>query len=633
VQSGDLYYSITRTVNIKGKQTLEIGSAEDDTPGTVFAPVASVGLKDAQGWLETQLLKSSYLLFINSIAYTQDGTDNFVKQTAAKRKELLLEIVNTEDFELYYNRARTELANTSEKRIRLTTEITGLEGTIELTKESTLKVKEFEAELRQLEDNKQATENLIGQLRAEKDAFNEKTNKIKELNAQILTKKAYVEDKHKTITEKLGAIQDINNINITVLQNDVEKLHILQASKLQAEETFEADRQTQSRINELIASRSVPVDYTKELASINARLAALANDTSAFCETIGKECPKLLKEKTAEISRLESRAGDIAMEMFNSKKAQDLYDAKFLQLNTQLSRIPRTMIINLSQQIEVLKKSETELAVINIKKDRVIELDNECKKLEGEAHVISLEINGLEQKLSEELESFDKTTMNSLINSITEEEVVLADINNHINDINYKLGYERNAKGLFEEAVEKRKIKVKEHGELCVRERRLTLVKEAFGGKGLKNIIIDYVLPRLEGKINMILSKLSNFTVSLDTQKTGADGETIIEGLFINIFNERGEELSYESYSGGEKSRIVYSIFEALSSFQRCGFRLLDEHISGLNANMIDTFAKIMLHLDKQDTQVICISHLQEVKDQFPKIITIEKRGGVSQIV
>lgn len=632
VQNGDLYYSITRTVNIKGKQTLEIGSAEDYTPGTVFAPVASVGLKDAQLWLETQLLKSSYTLFVNSIAYTQDGTDNFVKQTAAKRKELLLEIVNTQDFELYYNRAKSELDSTNEKVTRTTAEIAGFNDTIEFTKGSKEKVAALKAKLDSAEEEKIAIEADIKELRGEKELFTVKTNKIKELEAQIHTGKLYVEDKRKQTADKLAAIEAIRNIDVSQIEKDVEKLHILEENKLKVEEVIEKDREVQSEINKLMFDRPRKNDYSSENKAINDRLVSLMTDKSAFCETIGKDCPKLADKRNEEIKLLEDRANEIAKEIFENKKKEDIFDAKKIILEGKLSGTSITILTSLKAQIDALKSAETELAVAKMRKDRIAELGKECLDIEAMAIDMETKVNSSEELLSKELASFDKTYLYSVINGISEDESLLNKINLEINEMNLMLGSSMNSEKIFLEATGNKVKKEKELEELVIKQRRLTLAKEAFGGKGLKNIVIDYILPRLEGKINMILGKLSDFTVSLDTQKTGADGESIVEGLFINIFNNKGEQLEFNSYSGGEKSKIVYSIFEALSSFQRCNFRLLDESISGLHADHADRFADVMLHLDKKDAQVICISHIDLIKDKFEKQILIVKNNNISQI-
>jgi exonuclease SbcC len=155
----------------------------------------------------------------------------------------------------------------------------------------------------------------------------------------------------------------------------------------------------------------------------------------------------------------------------------------------------------------------------------------------------------------------------------------------------------------------------------------------AFNSKGgIETMVIDYLLPKLEDKINDILSKLSEFRVRLDTQKKSADGESIIEGLFITILNTSNEELPFEAYSGGEKLKISVAISEALATLQKVGFRLFDETFIGLDENSTESFAEVLDGLQKNFGQVLCISHLIQIKELFDKKIILTKNNNTSYV-
>lgn len=162
--------------------------------------------------------------------------------------------------------------------------------------------------------------------------------------------------------------------------------------------------------------------------------------------------------------------------------------------------------------------------------------------------------------------------------------------------------------------------------------RKVALVKDAFGSKGIETLVIDYLLPKLEDRINVVLSKLSDFRVRLDTQKKSADGESTIEGLFITILNEMGEEMPFENYSGGEKLKISVSISESLATLQKVGFRLFDETFIGLDENSTESFATVLGRLTKDFSQVLCISHLLQIKELFDKQLKIVKTNNISYV-
>lgn len=161
----------------------------------------------------------------------------------------------------------------------------------------------------------------------------------------------------------------------------------------------------------------------------------------------------------------------------------------------------------------------------------------------------------------------------------------------------------------------------------------LELLKKAFGNNGIKAIVTEYLIPKLEDKINEILSELSSFKVRLSTEKEGLSEGVVIDGLFIDLYNENGEILEYNAYSGGEKNRITVAIFEGLASLQKCNFRIFDESIIGLDDETTNSFTNIMLQLQKNVAQLICVSHLQGVKDIFEEKVEVVKTNGNSIIL
>jgi len=161
--------------------------------------------------------------------------------------------------------------------------------------------------------------------------------------------------------------------------------------------------------------------------------------------------------------------------------------------------------------------------------------------------------------------------------------------------------------------------------------KRLKLLKDALGSTGIKALAVDYMIPRLEDKINEVLSQMSDFRVQLDTQKK-SQSDTTIEGLFITIRNERGEEFDFASYSGGEKLKITVAISEALASLQKVGFRILDELFVGLDEDSTEAFVNVLAQVQSRFKQMLCITHLRGIKDLFERKVTLVKFEGKSTI-
>jgi DNA repair exonuclease SbcCD ATPase subunit len=92
--------------------------------------------------------------------------------------------------------------------------------------------------------------------------------------------------------------------------------------------------------------------------------------------------------------------------------------------------------------------------------------------------------------------------------------------------------------------------------------------------------------------------------------------------------------MPFESYSGGEKVRIVFSISEALASLssKNIGFRLVDEAVLALDDNSLESFMDVVGTLLTDFDQVMFISHIQGVKDLFDKRIKVKKHNAISSL-
>jgi len=120
---------ITREITRSGKHDVEV-AIQSDTGPIQTLPVS--GIRETQAWIEKELIGASYLLFVNSAAYIQGNGDNFVIQSAPKRKELLLEIVKAENYKKYYEDAREKLQEFDHEEALIQGRLTALEGNLNM---------------------------------------------------------------------------------------------------------------------------------------------------------------------------------------------------------------------------------------------------------------------------------------------------------------------------------------------------------------------------------------------------------------------------------------------------------------------------------------------------------------------
>ena len=112
------------------------------------------------------------------------------------------------------------------------------------------------------------------------------------------------------------------------------------------------------------------------------------------------------------------------------------------------------------------------------------------------------------------------------------------------------------------------------------------------------------------------------------------------ETLEIQISDSAGVR-DYEMFSGGEAFRVNFAIRLALSEIlaQRAGARLqtlvIDEGFGSQDAQGRQRLIEA-INLVRQDfAKILVITHIDELKDQFPNRIEVEKtnRGSIISIV
>ena len=164
---------------------------------------------------------------------------------------------------------------------------------------------------------------------------------------------------------------------------------------------------------------------------------------------------------------------------------------------------------------------------------------------------------------------------------------------------------------------------------------------ECFGQKGVQAMLIEQVMPEVEGYANELLDLLTEgrMQVQFVTQRArrGSSSEEPVETLDIVVTDE-GDTRPYELFSGGEAFRVNFAIRIAISKLltRRAGTRLqflvIDEGFGSQDAagrqRLIEAINSIAGSFDK----ILVVTHVDEMKDAFPTRIEVVKEAEGSQI-
>lgn len=622
ITSGKTEYQVVRSITAAGKHNLEISEGG--------SPMLASGVKQKQALLQDEILHCSYLLFINSIVYPQENTESFVNQNAAKRKDLLMEIVNAASFDQYYYDIKKYLYDQKEELSNINGGIETVISNISYDEEKIKDKKQIESKLKVAEVAFSAADKVCEDLSKISMVNNGITINFNRLTNEINNLKAEHDSKSIERINKNVEISELMKQN-TALPADFDKKYAETRSGLtEIEEQTTKLLSWNDKRNALLMEKPQEIVYNMMIDDLNSELINKMNDDIELCPEIKKVCPILVTKRDEAIVEMNKKLIELAKKDGEQTKKADIYVKKQIELGeapvvNAIKKAELTKYLGeldaIKQKHESLKDVEQKLAVlqsqITAADEAMKEITSKIAKYKQE---IDLESANLVRPDTIDTEIYDAQITLKMakteVDSLKGESAIISSTEERLERSRGELQQFEYNKKLLEEKMED-----------------MLLLKEAFGNNGLKAIVTDYVVPKLEDRINDILHQVSDFTIRLDTQKMGISDGVTLEGLFINIYNEIGEEFDFANYSGGEKLKITVAISEALAELQKVGFRVLDELFIGLDEESTESFVEVMNTLQQRFSQMLCISHLTNIKDAFSEKLTVVKQNGVSKIL
>lgn len=630
---GGKTFKILRKLDAAGKHTIDlfVSSAEDGG----FVPVDVSGTKAIQAYIEKNIIGCSYKLFVNSVCYLQDNQETFVRQTPAVRKDLLLELVKADDYNQYYEKAKACVA-------RVEQQLAGIEGAnsmlaseIERNSLHVNRLEEYSADVKTLSDKITALELEQQSIITKENALKIASDNLAALRATLDSsqlKIAQVTQKQQKERERL---HELTSLDAADVKTKVETYHRIKSD-------FDAElaktihhNQWQQSLTERMNTAPYVRDYTDAIIALDKQITALSSKDipEEICANCGAThpCDVVVNERSAQRQTLLDERDRIARLQEESLTAKREH-ADALQEIRAREPAPADELKLQMAAIE-LKKLEPFLSLQATadNKDRMIEMSK------GILNHCSEEIRALEISIgTTEVEISRLENESSMLDAYRSERARLGDVlmaeRNKLSTATELVALAKVAKQRMQEIGKQLEEHAAQSRVLRERLNGLLMLKDAFGQNGIRAIVLDLMIPQLETRINSVLGQLSDFRVRLDTQRLNVSGETSIEGLFITILNDKNEEFDFDSYSGGERLKIIVAISEALSELQQIGFRMLDEVFLALDEESSEKFVDVILSFQERFKQLICVSHIRQVKDLFDHKVSVINTHGISRI-
>lgn len=407
---------------------------------------------------------------------------------------------------------------------------------------------------------------------------------------------------------------------------------------------------------------------TKELQNIKLQLEKL-NDYKydkkcKFCMSNSLTVQKIYLSDKKEnydkiIIELIKNIDKLKLILEKNKNIQKDYE-NFIELKKNKEFVQKELTLlekeekNLINEINVINKKIEDLKIDseNIKKhEKKLECYNEIIKLDGFLdEYITLTHANQENKiklleLEKECETFEtnKNELTILIEKIDENNKKIKERKKSLEELS-NLKKELKKIETVKHADEIEKI----HDEICSAKIKLKLYESKIASieeiekeceeykiiidilknSGIiDNVLNDKILPQLENKVNRLLDMFGSYNISIKMLNDSAKHE-------IFIYKHDNIAVQMDGTYANKLLDLVFRIaFAETNGYFRTNFMIFDEIFDGADKDNRENIKKVVQYVRSNFDWLLVISHDDEIKDMFDKILTIKDNNNHTRLV
>jgi DNA repair exonuclease SbcCD ATPase subunit len=541
----------------------------------------------------------SYDDFILTALSLQNNNTGFIDKSQRERKELLTQFLDIDVFEKQYQIAAEDIRDTSAlireyKRNDFATTLSESEKIIDQLTPTYNKMKEEKTEHDKMVSD---LNDIIINLTSELITISKDVISIEESQHKI--------DELKNIEKNL--LFDINKLNANKLQFKNNELSIINDLKnydiKKIETIIKKIEISHTRINEIENQKQILNSKITHASKMVEKLDehkwdpnceyCIANPWLKDTQKAADQLPQLqntlfeLNIKKSEFEQFigQSNAYDEKENFYELQDQLELFENKFLNINKDIESLNTkkdlndTLLQNATKKYNESKQHEKDLK-FNLQKqkdidDIILERDditNQIKQLDQNIQLISGKIQVAEESKKNAIESIER----------------LAELEKQYKGYEYYL--------------------------------------QSIKRDGVPYKLITKALPQIETEVNNILTQVVDFNMILKT-----DGKNINGYIIYDDNNYWPLELT----SGMEKficSLAIRTSLINITSLPRPNFLAIDEGFGVLDSENISNIYLLFDYLKSQFGFIMCISHIDTMRDVVDKLIEIKKTNGYSKI-
>lgn len=612
-------------------------------------------------------LHLSYETFTNSAFLRQGHADEFTTRGPTDRKRILADILGLNNYDTLEEKAKEKAREVQTKLQLLEYQLLEIDAELSQKEEREKALSLAEKEAEEAEKELKEVELAIKGVEAEKEVVATKLKFLQETQERVKNAQKELEDLRLQISLKEKAQSEYQNIleqreiieqSYQKLQTFEERRKILESQRSELIKVKDKLAIKQKEIIELEDRRSKKLTglevEIKKLQTENVQFQSEINhlkdhkDSCPTCgQTIGAEKNKEIIEKNQDkIAQNNLACEELEKQLEKAKTFQLPQQKEAEELEKEVRDLEEKTkdFAEVFEQLRTLEKYSDFYSKLQ-QADTAVRAHQEAVADLKKIYLSKEEQVKKEQQSLTEITSYQQQ-FQEFINQIKAKETIKQELSEQARSLRGKAGEAKQlvsrAEQLEKLAEQKKEEKKKMQAERSVFEE----LAQAFGKKGIQAMIIETVIPELEEETNRLLDKLTEgrMRVRFETQretKTKVNGEKgVVETLDIVISDEMGERV-YEAYSGGEQFRVNFAVRLALSKLltHRAGaklqFLVIDEGFGTQDAQGRSRIVEAINAIKDDFEKILIITHLEELKEEFPVRIEVNKgpTGSTFEVV
>lgn len=592
------------------------------------------------------IVKMPYLAFINSTVFSSELYTDFLGAKNSDRLVVFENILSLKEINAFYAETKNVVKEITEKennqKIKLNgteTEMSSINSSIiSYTEQAKKKLIEMKSEKDIILKNKEEAENKIKELSSinidderkklsNVDLANEyKTQMNEKINLHSNIRED-IEKINSTISSYEEFINKYKDVNFKEEQNKEEKY-------ISAENEIEVKKQAIKELDAKISSKNLEISRSENDLS---QLILKNKEYENMMESIKKSiCPTCKQE----INKEETERQNI---LINNEIDKNNLQITNLEKNKPLLEEELKKLSNLKVEMESNVKNLSEICrtTIFLKNSTIIENDynnkinslNEYKSrhdtLYNQLENLTKEMEDLKSKsLNIELSKYTEEYLNNISSLIEKQKEIINNSNIEASKIDgsvksiYNTEYIKEQKEKLLKASKENEENISILKNIENEEKYYNYLGECFSNKsgGFKKFFIGEMIDVFNEKINQYLPFFFNEEINITFDKD------LNENIKMDDF-----EVSFNSFSTGQKTRAELSVAFALFSLSRVFFSndnsllIVDEMFDrGLDNAGINSAISVLSAFSK-NTKIFIVSHNPYIKESIDEKIEIAK--------